>query len=229
MVLQGAAQASRPVLAACASPRQDGRVMWISVVLVPLAWLLGTFPSAIVVGRLRGRDVLREGSGNPGASNVIRTVGWRAGLAVAAMDFAKGAIAAGVGLAVAGRPGAFVLGIAALAGHMFPVWRKGGKGIATGGGMLVVLYPWIVVGLAATWFVIARVLRKASIASLVVAVVFPVLVAVTGHDTWEVVVVSALAALVIARHAANIRRLLRNEEADLVARPRSPTEKPDAA
>ena len=64
------------------------------------------------------------------------------------MDFAKGALAAGVGLAVDGRPGAFVLGVAAVVGHTFPLYRKGGKGVAAAGGMLVVLFPLIVVGLA---------------------------------------------------------------------------------
>ena len=77
-------------------------------------------------------------------------MGWKAGLLVLAGDFAKGAIASGVGLAVAGRGGGFALGIAAVIGHMFPVTRrfKGGKGVATAGGMLVVLYPVIVLVLA---------------------------------------------------------------------------------
>src|SRR5262245_36883985 len=112
--------------------------------LVPVAWLLGTFPSAQLVARAKGIDVTAEGSGNPGASNVMRLIGWKAGLLVLVVDFSKGALAAGVGLAVGGRPGAFVLGIAAIVGHTFPLWRKGGKGIATAGGALVVLYPYVV-------------------------------------------------------------------------------------
>ena len=88
--------------------------------LVPVAWLLGTFPSAQLVARAHGRDILKEGSGNPGASNVGRVLGWKAGALVLLLDFTKGAIAAGVGLAVGGRPGAFVLGVAAVVGHMLP-------------------------------------------------------------------------------------------------------------
>jgi glycerol-3-phosphate acyltransferase PlsY len=186
--------------------------------LVPVAWLLGTFPSAHLVARAHGRDISKEGSGNPGASNVHRLLGWKAGAVVLALDFSKGAIAAGVGLAVGGRPGAFVLGVAAVVGHMLPLYRKGGKGVATAGGALVVLYPLIVVGLGIFWFLVARVLHKASLASLLATVLFPIAVFGLGFDRWEVGVVGALAVLVVLRHSANIRRLLRGKEIDLDAR-----------
>jgi acyl phosphate:glycerol-3-phosphate acyltransferase len=178
------------------------------------AYLLGTFPSALLVARAGGHDVMAEGSGNPGASNVARLMGWKAGLLVLVADFGKGAIAAGVGLAVGGRVGAFALGVAAVIGHMFPVTRrfKGGKGVATAGGMLVVLYPVIAAILAVVWFLVARVLKMASVGSLVCAVLFPVLVAVAGYGVWETVAISGLAVIVIARHAANLRRLIRGRE-----------------
>jgi glycerol-3-phosphate acyltransferase PlsY len=141
-------------------------------------------------------------------------MGWKAGLLVLVADFGKGAIASGVGLAVAGRVGAIALGIAAVLGHMFPVTRrfKGGKGVATAGGMLVVLYPVIVVILAVVWFLVARVLKLASVGSLVCAVLFPVLVAVGGYGAEEVIAISVLAVVVIARHAANLRRLVQGRE-----------------
>ena len=187
--------------------------------LVPVAWLLGTFPSAQLVARAHGHDVLKEGSGNPGASNVARLLGWHAGALVLLLDFSKGALAAGAGMLVGGRPGAFALGVAAVVGHTLPLYRKGGKGVATAGGALVVLYPLIVVGLAVVWFVIARLLHKASLASLLATVLFPVAVVALHYDTWEIVVVAALAVLVIARHVGNIRRLLRRQEIDLDTRP----------
>src|SRR6476620_10150759 len=146
-------------------------------ILVPLAWLLGTFPSAQLVARAHGRDILKEGSGNPGASNVGRLLGWKAGALVLLLDFSKGAIAAGVGMAIGGRPGACVLGVAAVIGHTVPLYRKGGKGVAAAGGALVVLYPLIVVGLALVWFVVARLLHKASLASLLTTILFPAAVA----------------------------------------------------
>src|SRR5262249_59965647 len=133
-----------------------------------------------------------EGSGSAGASNVARLCGWRAGALVLLLDFTKGAIAAGVGLAVGGRPGAFVLGAAAIVGHTFPLYRKGGKGVATAAGMLIVLYPLIVLGIAVVWVVGARVLHKASIASLVVTILFPVSAALLGYAWWEVGVLGGL-------------------------------------
>ncbi|MGQ0826558.1 MAG: glycerol-3-phosphate acyltransferase [Actinomycetota bacterium] len=183
--------------------------------LVPLAWLVGTFPAAVLVARTKGHDILREGSGNPGASNVARLLGWRYGAAVLAMDLAKGALAAGTGLAVEGRAGAYVLGTAAVVGHTFPLWRKGGKGVAAAAGMLVVLFPVIVGALAVVWLVVARVLKKASLASLLVTLAFPIAVAAGGYDVWEIAVVAALAVLVVIRHTANIRRLIRRQEIDL--------------
>jgi acyl phosphate:glycerol-3-phosphate acyltransferase len=192
--------------------------MAVLLLVIP-AWLLGTFPSATLVARTKGHDILKEGSGNPGASNVGRLLGWKYGLAVLVMDFAKGALAAGVGMAVGGRIGAYVLGIAAVVGHTFPLYRKGGKGVAAASGMLAVLFPYIVVGLAVVWFVVARVMRKASLASLLMTVLFPVTAALAGYDLWEVAVLGALAVLVIVRHAANIRRLLRHEEMTLESRP----------
>jgi acyl phosphate:glycerol-3-phosphate acyltransferase len=186
----------------------------IAAILLLPAYFLGTFPSALLVARVGGRDVLTEGSGNPGASNVARLMGWKAGLVVLAADFGKGAIASGIGLAVAGRGGAFALGVAAVVGHMFPATRrfKGGKGVATAGGMLIVLYPWIVLILAVVWILLARVLKLASVGSLACAVLFPVLVAIGGYAPEEVVAISALAVIVIARHAANLRRLFEGRE-----------------
>lgn len=188
----------------------------LALLVVP-AYLLGTFPSAVLVARSGGHDVLREGSGNPGASNVARLMGWRAGAVVLVADFAKGAIAAGVGLAVGGRTGAYALGIAAIVGHMLPVTRRfrGGKGVATASGAFAVLFPWIVAGLAVIWFVVARLLKRASIASILCAALFPVAAAIGGYEPVEVAVLAVLAVLVIARHAANLRRLLRGEEPTL--------------
>jgi len=184
-----------------------------AILLIP-AYFLGTFPSALLVARAGGRDVLAEGSGNPGASNVARLMGWKAGLVVLLADFGKGAIASGVGLVVAGRGGAFALGVAAVVGHMFPVTRKfkGGKGVATAGGMLIVLYPVIVLILGVVWFLVARVLKLASVGSLVCAVLFPVLVAIAGYGVGEVVALAVLAVVVIARHAANVQRLFQGRE-----------------
>lgn len=182
--------------------------------LVPVAYLLGTFPSAEVVARRRGVDIRAEGSGNPGASNALRLLGWKAFAVVFALDAGKGALSALAGLLVEGRAGALVLGVAAIVGHMLPVTRrfKGGRGVATGAGVLLVLYPLLVVGSLVLWLVLVRVTHKASLASIVVAVAVPVAAALTGVTWWEVVVLAAVAVLVVGRHASNLRRLVRGEE-----------------
>lgn len=199
---------------------QNGGVL-PPLALLPLAYLLGTFPSAELVARQHGVDVTTAGSGNPGASNVIRLLGWKAGAVVLLLDAAKGAIAAGVGLAIDGHRGAWILGVAAVIGHVFPVWRrfKGGRGVATGAGVFLVVYPGVTLVLALVWVAIARGLHKASVASLVVAVLAPVIVIVRGGAAIDIVVVTAVALLLVLRHASNLRRLFRGEEHGLDTRP----------
>jgi acyl phosphate:glycerol-3-phosphate acyltransferase len=187
------------------------------LLLLPLAYLLGCFPTAALVARVTGHDILREGSGNPGASNVYRLAGWKAGLIAFAGDFAKGAIPSAVGLVLDGHRGAYILGFAAVVGHVLPVTFRfrGGRGASTAGGVLAVIFPLIALGLAVLWFVIARLARKASVASIVVTIAFPVLVAVTGNEWGDVLITSALALVVLTRHASNLRRLFRGEEPGL--------------
>jgi acyl phosphate:glycerol-3-phosphate acyltransferase len=191
--------------------------MLLVACLIPVAYLVGTFPSAALVARTQGRDVLHEGSGNPGASNVFRLLGWKAGLVVLLLDIGKGAGAAGVGAAIDGHRGAFILGVAAVVGHVFPVTRrfKGGRGVATAAGVMAVIFPLDVAVLAVVWFAIARGLRKASVASIVCAIAFPLLVALRDGSALDLAVTSGLAALVVIRHLANVRRLVRGQELGL--------------
>ena len=193
--------------------------MVTALLLTPLAYLLGAFPTAVLVARAGGRDVLGEGSGNPGASNVLRLMGWRAGLLVFAGDLLKGTLPALAGLAVWGHAGAFILGFAAVLGHVFPATRgfRGGRGVATGAGVALALYPLVVLGLALLWALIAYGFRYPSVASIVVVVALPGLVWLTGEATGEVVVIALLSGLVLLRHAANIRRLVRGQELRLDA------------
>jgi glycerol-3-phosphate acyltransferase PlsY len=144
----------------------------------------------------------------------MRLVGWKAGVIVLVADAAKGAIAAAVGLALDGHRGAYILGGAAVLGHVFPVWRrfKGGRGVATGAGVLLVVYPLITAGLALVWIGIARGLHKASIASIVCAIAAPALVVAVGGDALDIAVVSGVAVMIVLRHASNVRRLVRGEE-----------------
>jgi glycerol-3-phosphate acyltransferase PlsY len=188
-----------------------------AVVVVPCAYLLGTFPAAQLVGGARGHDPTREGSGNPGASNVYRLAGRRAGAMVFALDLVKGAAATGAGYAVDGRSLAMACGVAAVVGHIFPVTRRfrGGKGVATAAGVTVVLWPLAAVVGAAVWTAVAVGTDTASIASLAGAVAIPLAVVLTGRPAPEVLVAIALGALVVLRHGSNIRRLLEGRERGL--------------
>ena len=185
--------------------------------LVPVAYLLGTFPSATLVARRRGVDVTAEGSGNPGASNTFRLLGWKAGALVFAMDVLKGALAALAGLAVDGHRGAYVLGVAAVLGHVLPVTRKfkGGRGVATGAGVMLVIFPLLTLAMGVLWIALARITHKASVASIVVAIAYPIAVALAGHEAGDIIVISVIALLVVARHLSNVRRLVKGEELGL--------------
>ncbi|MFN8020882.1 MAG: glycerol-3-phosphate 1-O-acyltransferase PlsY [Acidimicrobiales bacterium] len=182
--------------------------------LVPIAYLLGTFPSAVMVARSKGIDITSVGSRNPGASNVARTMGSGWGILVFVLDGLKGAIPALVGTLLDEPKATYALIAAAVLGHMFPVTRRfvGGKGVATVGGGLVILHPLVFVALTAIWVAMRKFTGKASLGSLLIAVGLPVGVALTGAPAWEVVASAALGALVLVRHTDNIKRLVQGRE-----------------
>ena len=191
---------------------------------MPLAYAVGTFPSAAMVARSRGIDITTVGSGNPGASNVARVMGTRWGVAVFVLDGIKGAIPAIAGVLLDSRPGAYCLIAAAVLGHMFPVTRRGparrgparrfrgGKGVATTGGGIVVLHPVVFVSLTAIWLITRRTTGKASLGSIVIAAGLPIGVALAGSPAWEIAATIGLGALVTLRHASNIKRLVHGSE-----------------
>lgn len=180
------------------------------VVLVVVGYLIGMFPTAQIVGRQMGLDPTREGSRNPGASNVYRLGGRRAGVVVGMIDMLKGAIPAGLALLLAGRPEAHAVWIAAVAGHVWPVTRgfRGGKGVATAGGAGLVISPLIGLACAGVFLVTVKIARIAALGSLGIAVTFPVIAALAGRPGWEVAVSAGVAAILVIRHQSNIRRLL---------------------
>jgi glycerol-3-phosphate acyltransferase PlsY len=184
------------------------------ILLVPIAYVLGTFPSAILVARANGIDISTFGSGNPGASNVTRALGWRKGAWVYALDAGKGALAAGLGLALDGRPMAYWCGAAAIVGHMFPVFRgfKGGKGVATGSGVLLIVQPILAPLAVGLWWLVTKVTGKAALGSVVAVALVPIGLVVLDKPAWEFVAVAGLCALIVVKHAGNIKRLIRREE-----------------
>jgi acyl phosphate:glycerol-3-phosphate acyltransferase len=186
----------------------------IVVIGAIFAYLLGSIPFGLVLSRLGGYgDIRKIGSGNIGATNVLRTGNKGLAAATLALDVAKGAVAV-LALAPWGPVAASVGAVAVVLGHLFPVWLrfKGGKGVATAGGaILAYLWP---VGLAAlaTWLIVAAVTRYSSLAAVVAAVLAPLFAWFASHRAMPVIVVAILAVLILIRHAENIGRLLRGEE-----------------
>ncbi len=206
----------------------------LTVILV-LSYLAGSIPGSVWVGQgLYGTDVRNYGSGNAGATNVFRVLGWKAGLLATVVDLGKGLLAAGViaTIRLDVLPSGLefwhietfvrlLAGIAAVVGHMFPIWAKfkGGKGVNTAAGVLFALTPitmWIVLGV---FFVVLFSSRYVSLASISAAISFPTAVAVRKYifhtdalDTSILVFGIIMAVGIIVAHRANIKRLLNGTE-----------------
>ena len=191
-----------------------------------VSYFLGTIPSALIVAKRGGVDVTAEGSGNPGTSNVVRLLGWKYGLVVFVADVLKGSASVGIAYYLTHTYGdnlnvsylAYACAYAAVLGHTFPVTRgfHGGKGVATGGGTMFVLYPVMSAVLCTSWFVIRKLTGKSAVASLVITIAVPVYVIATvglgEPDSWQIVAVLGLVGVIIIRHMPNIRRMRANEE-----------------
>ena len=159
-------------------------------------------------------DIRKIGSGSIGATNVLRT--GRKGLAAATLllDATKGAAAVLIGGYEAGDVGMLVCGVAAVLGHMFPVWLKfqGGKGVATGFGVLIAISPLSALACGAVWVVMAKLVKISSVAGISAVVAAPLFVwAITGSGQL-ILMAAIIAVLIIIRHHANIRRLLAGTE-----------------
>lgn len=190
----------------------------IVAAVVLVSYFFGTLPSAVMIARSKGVDITAVGSGNPGASNIARQFGTKWGVLVFVLDAAKGAAAAGLGMVAGDGESATALslacGAAAILGHMFPVTRgfRGGKGIATGGGILLVLHPITALASIAFWLITAKITRKASVASILVVPLVPVGFALEGTRWWEVLGIVGLGLLVEIRHLPNLKRLIAGNE-----------------
>lgn len=186
--------------------------------LLVAAYLIGATPTSYIAGRLaRGVDLRRHGSGNLGATNVFRVLGWRVAVPVITIDIFKGWLPTFLfplwdGVAVA--QWALAYGAAAIVGHVYSVYVgfRGGKGVATSAGVFLALAPLAVLGGLAVWTALVLMTRIVSVGSIAAALVLPVLVYLTegtGPVLWLSLV---LALFVVFAHRANIRRLMRGEE-----------------
>lgn len=206
-------------------------------VVILLSYLVGSIPSSIWVGKLvKGVDIRKHGSGNAGATNTFRLLGWKPGVAVLAIDFFKGYVSSywisQLAYSIGSGPVALfefwevgpflmiVCGMAAIVGHMFPLYAKfdGGKGMATAGGMLCGIEP-VSVGIAAIVFTIVMLVsRYVSLASLITAFVYPLLLVMLRYGFgWDldgsILLLGGIVGLgIIIKHRGNIRRLLNGTE-----------------
>ena len=178
-------------------------------------YLLGSIPFGYLAGRLNGVDIRTLGSGNVGAANVFRNLGRGWGIAVMACDIGKGTAAVLLGRALTDDPWPIIVAAAVMIGAIFPVWLRfrGGKGVATGAGVMIGLFPLVSARLVPLWLVIVLVTRITSLASVVTAVAFTPLAAAFGYPWEYLVLAGTMSLLVLIRHRGNIARLLAGKEA----------------
>ena len=193
--------------------------MVADVAVVVVAYLLGSFSFGLFVARWYGQANLREsGSGNIGATNVARTVGRTPALLTLLGDSAKGCLAVlvaqwwGASLAVTA-----LAALSAVIGHMFPLYHRfqGGKGVATSLGVMIPILPWPTLGAVVVWMAVALSLRYVSVASILAALVVPLLAFLRGDPSPFVVAASVAALLILAAHRGNLQRLLQGAESRL--------------
>ena len=186
------------------------------ILTVVLAYLIGSIPSGLILGKLFWHTDLREhGSHNIGATNAWRTLGKRAGIAVFIADSIKGQAGVALGLLLAGTPLAAVLGgLFAIIGHSFSLFLRfhGGKGVATSLGVLTMMMGNVTLIVFAVWFAIVYLTRYVSLGSIVAGFLTPILAALFGYPMEYVLFTVIAAILVIVRHRENIVRLMNGTE-----------------
>ena len=195
--------------------------------IIIVSYLLGSIPFGYIAGRIAGIDIRTAGSGNVGATNVVRILGKRYGYPVFALDVLKGFGAVKISMVMSGQHlewnspeiSGMVGAIFSVLGHVFPPWLKfkGGKGVATAAGALLALMPIATLIGVAVWIIVFWLTRYVSLASIVATVVLPIVILIIGLSdghSGRLLVYSSVcvAALVIWRHRSNLSRLLRGTE-----------------
>ncbi|MEY4684338.1 MAG: glycerol-3-phosphate 1-O-acyltransferase PlsY [Pseudomonadota bacterium] len=196
-----------------ATPGKSEMTIWA---LIPLAYLMGSVSTAIIVSRLLGLpDPRQQGSKNPGATNVLRLGGKKAAAITLIGDALKGLIPVVIAKALGVAPEILAaVSLAAFLGHLYPIFFgfKGGKGVATALGIFLGLSPWVGLAVLATWLLTAFLFKYSSLAALTAALLSPLYLWFILHSEVLVGVGLTMALLLVSRHRANIERLLKGEE-----------------
>ena len=203
-----------------------------SVGIVVLAYLLGSLSFAVIVSKaMRLDDPRSYGSGNPGATNVLRSGNKAAAILTLLLDALKGVVSVLVARALAPRLGLVdatiaLAGVAAFLGHLYPVFFRfqGGKGVATAAGVLLALNLWLGLASLGTWLVVAFATRYSSLAALITAVLAPVYAWMLAGDPGVVALVAVMSVLLIWRHRSNITKLLNGTESKLGSKASKPSD-----
>ncbi|MGE5245100.1 MAG: glycerol-3-phosphate 1-O-acyltransferase PlsY [Betaproteobacteria bacterium] len=191
------------------------------IAVVAIAYCIGSVPFALLLARRWGADLRRVGSGNLGAANVLRASGVTAGVLVAVLDVAKGAASVlFAARAAADSPTMAAAGVAAIVGHIYPVWLRfrGGKGVATACGVFSVLTPAALPWAAAIFFITVWVTKYISLGSVLAIAALPAIAYGTGSAEPAVFAAAGTAALIVFRHRSNLARLRTGTERRIGAR-----------
>ncbi|HWC03561.1 MAG TPA: glycerol-3-phosphate 1-O-acyltransferase PlsY [Methylomirabilota bacterium] len=186
---------------------------------------MGAIPVGYVIARILGLDIRRRGSGNIGATNVLRTAGWTAAIVTLLGDVAKGYVATSIGGQAGTGPGwAATAAVLAVIGNCWPVFLRfrGGKGVATALGAFLRITPWALIPAGIVWGSLVASFRFVSLASMCAVLGLPLAILVLGYPKPLALAGLAVTAIVIARHHENIRRLLAGTEARFGARAPEP-------
>lgn len=179
-----------------------------------LAYLLGSIPSGLIVGKAaKGIDIREHGSGNLGATNAFRTLGVKAGSIVITADILKGTLASALPFIMQLDIHPLLAGVAAVIGHSFPVFAKfkGGKAVATSGGVLLFYAPFLFITMIAAFFLFLYISKYVSLSSMLTGI-YTFIYSIFTQDLFLIIVVAVLAGFVIYRHIANLKRILNKTE-----------------
>ena len=191
------------------------------IVAAAISYLLGSIPNGLILGKtIWGVDLRQHGSKNIGATNAWRTIGKAGGISIFVLDFLKGAISAYLGLHLGGSELAGIIcGLLAIAGHSWSLFLsfKGGKGVATGLGVIAALMPTVTLIVFAVWFAIVYFTGYVSLGSIIGAALVPILALFFGLHTEFLVLGLIAAVFIIYRHKSNIERLLNGTESKIKA------------
>lgn len=184
------------------------------VVFILIAYLLGSIPSGLIVGKIfYGVDIREHGSGNLGATNAFRTLGIKAGTVVIIADILKGTLATLLPIWFGADLHPLIAGMAAAVGHSFPVFAgfRGGKAVATSGGVLLAYEPVLFLLLVVAFLISLYISKYVSLSSIIVSIIAVIYTFFKG-DIPLIIVVLFLASFVIFRHRANVKRILNKTE-----------------